>query len=57
MAYADSNVLGRRKEPVYQDTHKRGVETKLWGKLGKSGICHALRYHHGANGDTYRGWC
>lgn len=51
--YANGDVLGRREEPVDQDTHKGRVQAIFDRQLGKLCICHALRHNNSANGDAY----
>ena len=51
--YTDGDVLGRRKEPVDEHTHKGRVQAKLDLEIGELGVSHALRDDDGADGDAY----
>lgn len=52
ISYPDGDILGGSEEPVEQNTHEGGVETKLDLQLGKLGIGHGLRNDNGADGNT-----
>jgi len=52
LAYPDCDILGSRKKPVDQDTHKRGIEAKLNFKVCEFRICHPLRDDHSTDGDS-----
>ena len=47
--YANRDVFRSREEPVDEDTHEGGVETKLDWQLGQLSVSHSLRHHDGAD--------
>ena len=51
--YTDGDVLGRRKEPVDEHTHKGRVQAKLDLEISELGISHALGDDDGADGNAY----
>lgn len=48
----DGDILGCCEEPVDKHTHEGRVQAEFGFKVGKLGICHALRYNNGADSDA-----
>lgn len=48
----NGNILGGSKEPVDQDTHKRGIETEFDGQGSKFGVRHTLGNDHSSDSHT-----